>query len=737
MRKIISTKITKKYDSVIVSNRLPVSISKEDGKLKYSKSSGGLATAMSSLDSKGRVWVGWPGISSDKLTESEKSDITIELEKQGCYPVFLTEEQVRLFYEGYSNDTLWPLFHYFQSLTEHNEKYWEAYREVNELFAKSVNQVSSEDSKIWVHDYQLMLVPGMIREMLPKSLIGFFLHIPFPSYEIFRQLPNRKEIMQGLLGSDLLGFHIYDYARHFLSSAIRIEAVEHTHGIMSYKGRKIIADTFPIGIDYDKFTSLLDDKKVKDEIKLIKENYKDQKILVSVDRLDYTKGILQRLEAFELLLEEHTELHQKISLVMIAVPSRTGVETYKTLRDNIELSISRINGQYASVDWTPISYRFKNQPLEKVVALYAAADIALVTPLRDGMNLVAKEYVAAHERSPGVLILSEMAGAIDELPESLSINPNSIRSIKSAILKALEMSEDEQKERMKIMQNRLSSYSVIDWATDFNEQLSSLIDENSPTENILNSETSHMIKKTFDNSDEKLLILDYDGTLRSFVSSTKPELAKPSSELLDNLEKLSQDENTTICIVSGRSKEALDMWFKGMNVMLFAEHGALAKVDGAWHNQETSFQNYKEELLEVMQKYAKRTAGAMVEEKTNSIVWHYRNVIPELAYARNSNLNQELERIVRDTDIDIYHGNKIIEVKPHSTNKGAVVSELVEKMLPDFILAVGDDYTDEDMFKVLPEQAFTIKVGPGESEALFQLKDVEAVHDFIDIIARD
>jgi trehalose 6-phosphate synthase/phosphatase len=254
--------------------------------------------------------------------------------------------------------------------------------------------------------------------------------------------------MQGLLGADLLGFHIYDYARHFLSSAVRIEAVEHTHGLMNYKGRTLVADTFPIGIDYEKFAGLLEDNKVKDEIKLINENYQNQKIIVSVDRLDYTKGILQRLEAFELLLEDHPELHRKISLVMIAVPSRTGVETYKTLRDNIELSISRINGQYATVDWTPISYRFKNQPQEKVVALYAAADIALVTPLRDGMNLVAKEYLAAHEKNSGVLILSEMAGAIDELPESLSINPNSIRSIKDAILKALEMPEDEQRERM-------------------------------------------------------------------------------------------------------------------------------------------------------------------------------------------------------------------------------------------------------------------------------------------------
>ena len=725
-----------KFESIIVSNRLPVTVSKEDGELKYSKSSGGLATAMSSLDSEDRIWVGWPGISSDDLSEAEKETITEELVSQGCYPVFLTDEQVKLYYEGYSNDTLWPLFHYFQSLTEHNEEYWEAYKEVNELFAEITEKVSKEDSTIWVHDYQLMLVPGLIRKNLHKTLIGFFLHIPFPSYEIFRQLPNRKEIMQGLLGADLLGFHIYDYARHFLSSAVRIEAVEHTHGLMSYKGRSIVADTFPIGIDYEKFVSLLDEKKVKDEVRLIEENYKDQKIIVSVDRLDYTKGILQRLEAFELLLEEHPELHQKISLVMIAVPSRTGVDTYKTLRDNIELSISRINGQYSSVDWTPISYRFKNQPLEKVVALYAASDIALVTPLRDGMNLVAKEYVAAHEKNRGVLILSEMAGAIDELPESLSINPNSIRSIKNAVLKALKMPEDEQRERMSIMQNRLRSYSVVDWASDFNEQLASLKNDKKATnEKLLSSETCHMIKKTFDNSDEKLLIFDYDGTLRNFVSSTKPELAKPSSYLLDNLEKLSQNENTTICIVSGRSKEALDMWFKGMKVNLFAEHGALAKIDGTWHKQETSFESYRNDILEVMQKYAKRTSGAMVEEKTNSVVWHYRNVIPELAYARNANLYQELERILRNTDIKIHQGNKIIEVKPESTNKGVVVSELLEKINPDFTLAIGDDYTDEDMFKQLPEQAFTINVGRGESEALFQLKDVEAVQEFIELLA--
>jgi len=725
-----------KFGSIIVSNRLPINVSREDGKLIYTKSNGGLATAMSSLDSKDRAWIGWPGISSDELTQEEQDEISKELLKQGCFAVHLSKDEINKFYEGYSNDTLWPLFHYFQSLTEHDEDYWKSYKQVNEKYAKAVKKYASDKATVWVHDYQLLLLPGMIRHKLPESTIGFFLHIPFPSYEVFRQLPNRTEIMKGMLGADLIGFHIYDYAKHFLSSAERIEAVEDSNGTITYDGRRLVVDTFPIGVDYAKIVNSLNKLNVKEERLLIKDHYKKMKLIVSVDRMDYTKGILHRLQAYELLLKEHPEYHQKIALAMVAVPSRTGVEAYKKLRQEIEKSISRINGDYGTYNWTPISYQFKNLPFYKVMALFAEAAIALVTPLRDGMNLVAKEYVAANQDSEGVLILSEMAGAIDDMPEALSINPSSVRSMKEALIRAIEMPAKEQKRRLSIMQKRLKNYDVTDWADDFMNQLSRVKStQREQQQKLLSPEAQDMITQTYKYSDERLLIFDYDGTLHDFIESTDPSEAKPSKQLLSILTKLSKDPKTTVCIISGRTKEALDLWFNHLPIVLIAEHGVWLKRNGKWIEKQTSFSEHKDRLKALLNRYAKRTSRAKVEEKSNSLVWHFRRVKPELAYARNTNLLKDIDREIDDTDLTVFSGNKVIEIKSENINKGVIARNIYDKYEADFTLCIGDDYTDEDMFKALPKQAFTINVGVQETRASSQLKDVSAVLGLLERLA--
>jgi trehalose 6-phosphate synthase/phosphatase len=316
-----------------------------------------------------------------------------------------------------------------------------------------------------------MLLPGKLRERLPNGIIGFFLHIPFPSYEIFRLLPNRTEIIKGLLGADLVGFHIYDYARHFLSSLLRTMGVESSNGIVTIGDRAIKVDAFPIGIDYEKFANARKDEETAKEIKAVKKHYKDKKIILSMDRLDYTKGILGRLRAFEYFLDNNPKYRQKVVLVMVAVPSRVEVETYQNLKQEMEQTVSRINGKYSTVDWTPISYQFRNLPFPQVAALLTRADVALLTPLRDGMNLVAKEYVATKQKKTGVLILSEMTGAIDEMPEAISVNPNDMNAIARAIVEALEMPEEEQAQKIRTMQKRLSQYTVGRWAQDFIEQL--------------------------------------------------------------------------------------------------------------------------------------------------------------------------------------------------------------------------------------------------------------------------
>lgn len=719
----------KTYKFIIVSNRLPVSVSKNDaGELVFTPSSGGLATAMSSIEghTAQHLWVGWPGIASDDVTAADKKMIIQKLAQYGCYPVFLTANEVNLFYEGYSNETIWPLFHYFKRIAQYKSEYWEGYKQVHERFRETVLQLADPQAAIWIHDYHLMLLPQLLRTALPKSSIGFFLHIPFPSFEIFRLLPNRKEILEGLLGADLLGFHIYDYVRHFTSSTLRTLGHDIQNGSVMLPDRVVKADAFPIGIDYKKFANASTLPEVQHEIEVLKSHYSAQRIILSVDRLDYSKGIGERLEAYEQFLHDHPEWHKKVVLVMVAVPSRTEVDAYKDLRDRIEKTVSRINGAYASLDWTPIAYQFRNLPFEQIAALYHEADVALVTPLRDGMNLVAKEYIASKQDKPGVLILSELTGAVEELPEAIIINPNDRQAIVSALTEALAMQPDEQSQRLESMQARVSAYTVQRWAQDFIEQLATAkhaqMKQNSK---LITTQKQSDILNSFVNAKRRAIILDYDGTLRPFVSSPAPSRAAPSQHLRTLLESLAALPRTNLYIASGRSREAMEGWFAEVNATLIAEHGFWVRSNNEWSQEATDFKSYKADIVALCQTYAERTPGATVEPKNFSVVWHYRNVTPELAYARNSNLRHDLQDLLQGSDIGVFNGHKIIEIKPRGITKGVALDELFVDTHHDFIFCAGDDYTDEDMFRSLPEFAYTIKIGQGDTHARYQLESPE------------
>ena len=718
---------------IIASNRLPISVSKQNGKLHFSESTGGLATAMRSLSSDTpQLWIGWPGIASDELTPAEKRQVNTYLEKRGYVAVHLTSEQIDLFYSGYSNDTLWPLFHYFGEFTHYRDEYWQSYKQVNQLFANVIKKHTRASDMVWVQDYHLMLLPSLIRAEAPSARIGFFLHIPFPSYEIFRLLPERDEILKGLLGADLIGFHIYDYARHFLSSCTRLLDMPNTNGVIHYGDRCVTVDSFPIGVDYDKFHSASMSDSVKTEIDRLKEHYPDKKLILSVDRLDYTKGIVHRLEAFEQFLSENPSFHKKVCMVMVAVPSRIDVETYQNLRDTVEKTVSRINGEYGSIDWTPISYQFQGLPFDELVALYATADVALVTPLRDGMNLVAKEYIASRPKPNGVLILSEMTGAIDEMPESIKVNPSDRQEVSAAIKTALKMSKKDQAIRLASMQKRIARYNVQRWGSDFISQLETITAKRpQKTTKHVSTDVITDIKKSFTTSKKKLILLDYDGTLKSFTSSLTPELSRPSRPLLALIEKLATQPNTTLCIVSGRDKNTLQKWFSKLPVTLVAEHGAWVKTNGSWQKTATSFDKTKQLLRPILDQFVDRTPGSLVEEKDFSLVWHYRDVPTELAYIRTLNLKHELRSHIKNTT-GMFDGNKIVEIKPRNITKSHAAATLTKDHKPDFILCIGDDFTDEDMFQGLPKSAYTIHVGlSDETAARYTISDVPAVHDLL------
>ncbi len=721
------------YHQIIVSNRLPINIERKNGALSISISSGGLATAMSSLDASERIWVGWPGIASDELSKKEQQELTKELAEQGYVPVFLTKSQIDNFYDGYSNDTIWPLFHYFQSLVRHTSSYWHSYKEVNDIFAATISKYAASDAKIWIQDYHLMLLPQLMRDIVPGAAIGFFLHIPFPSFEIFRLLPERKEVLAGLLGSDVVGFHIFDYGRHFLSSCMRLLSLPSTNGVIPLGDRSVKVGTYPIGIDYEKFQRALKTAPCKRALKRLDAHYKGQKLVLSVDRLDYSKGIPHRLEAFKKLLGGHPEYHGKVRLLMIAVPSRVDVEAYQSLREQIEQLVSRINGEYGTVDWTPISYQFQNLPFSEIVALYARADVMLVTPIRDGMNLVAKEYVASKTYRTGTLILSEMTGASDELSEALLINPNNIDETACAIHRALSMPKKEQRERLRAMRERLEEITVQTWGNEFMRDLEVAAGERDQQfkKRIARTQKQRTITR-YKNAHSRLIILDYDGTVRQFVGSPSTLAGTPSLKLRRIIRQLSEQPNTTVALVSGRPRKALSRWFFGLDIILAAEHGAWTRYNKTWHHIESDFSRYKDKVLKVMDRYVRRTKGSQVEEKDYSLVWHYANVSPELAYNRARELRNELAAELKNEDIAVYSGHNILEIKPQDITKSRVATELLRKYTPDFVFCAGDDYTDEDMFKVLDERAVTIKVGQGETAARYQVSSVEEVLDLLE-----
>lgn len=718
---------------LIISNRLPVSVAKRANNLSFQPSVGGLATGLTSFrDSHQSQWIGWPGIAKDKISEQQKQEITDKLKKENCHSVFLSTKDVRNFYYGFCNKTIWPLFHYFPLYTAYEEPYWQTYRNVNKAFCETVIKIAKPDDCIWIHDYQLMLLPQLIRQKLPNAQIGFFLHIPFPSFELFRLLPWRKEILKGLLGADLIGFHTYDYVRHFLSSTTRIAGTEHSMGALAVDDRIVKADAFPMGIDYERYSEAAENPTVKKRLATIRKEVGNRKIIISIDRLDYTKGILQRLEAFDQFLTQNPEYKEKVTLILVAVPSRTGVEDYAELRRQLEGLVGRINGEHGSLGWVPVWYLYRFLPFERIAALYNAADVALVTPLRDGMNLIAKEFVATKKDGKGVLILSEMAGAASELGEAVTVNANDKQEIIDALKEALEMPIEEQTERNRLMQSRLSRYTVTRWANDFLEALSDVKKTQAELSvRRLAQPIREQLVAEYDKSSKRLFLLDYDGTLVGFVG--RPEKAGPDKELWALLQALATEPKNEVVIISGRDKETLSFWLGNTNSSLIAEHGAWIKAkDKDWQVIEPLRNDWKDTIRPILELYADRTPGSSVEEKDFSLVWHYRKADSELASLRIQELRDAVLNFTENLDIGVFEGSKILEVKNIGISKGCATERWLAKGKWDFILAAGDDYTDEDMFSILPESAYSIKVGYGISKARFNLYSVNELRGLLE-----
>lgn len=718
---------------VLVSNRLPVSIKKTKGKYIFEHTVGGLASGLDSFhrSSKG-LWVGWPGTFFYKKNKKKEKYFEKQLaSKFNYHPVFQTQADAENYYNGFCNSTIWPLFHYFTQYTVYEKGFCHAYRRVNQHFCDVVVKNAGADDTIWVHDYHLMLLPQLLRERLPKAKIGFFLHIPFPSFEIFRLLPQREEVLRGILGADVVGFQTYGYARHFLNSVDRLFGYEINLGQINTGDRIVKTDAFPIGIDYRRYSKADQDPNVQREIAQLRKKIGDRKVILSVDRLDYTKGIPQRLEAFSEFLERYPEWREKVTLILVTVPSRTRVESYQLMKRQIDELIGRINGKYGSLGWNPIWYLYRPLDFPELTPLYAVADVGLVTPIRDGMNLIAKEFIAARTDGEGVLILSEMAGAAEELREALIINPNNKDEMIEALKRALLMPKNEMIGRNREMQKELQYYEEKLWANNFIERLAKTRKlQKELGEKILTSAAEKKLIEAYRKTKRRLLLLDYDGTLVSFAKT--PGEAKPDTNLLKLLEELSQNPKNEVVIISGRDKDFLDGWFGNLNIALVAEHGVWVKEkEGGWKMPEKLTDTWKKKIRPMMEEYVERTPGSFVEEKFLSLIWHYRKSDPELGQIRSRELTETLSNFIKDTNLQTMGGSKTVEVKTANVDKGRVVSYFTAGAKRDFILALGDDTTDEDMFGALPKEAYSIKVGLGQSKARFNLKSTRAVRSLL------
>ncbi len=700
MRKIIS-----------VANRLPVTVGRS-----ITKSSGGLVSALDGVAGQFDInWVGWPGTSfknSQRAKDVEKRLI----EDYNCSPVFLSKKEVSAFYEGFSNGSLWPLLHYMSQYVDHDERWWDEYQKVNIYFADKVMETAKKQDLIWVHDYHLMLVPRLLRKRRPDLRIGFFLHTPFPSYEVFRCHPHRSELLEGLLGADLVGFHTFGYMRHFRSSVMRLLNLESQMSNIKYQNRNVHMGVYPIGANSGAFIKELSTDRFEKQKDIFKDTFLNKKIILSVERLDYTKGIARRLEAIDKFLDG-CSYKENVCFVFVAIPSRGEIAQYQQLREQVEGLVGRINGKHATLNNTPIKFIHQSVDFTQLCALYSIADVAMITPLIDGMNLVAKEYVACKKDKPGVLMLSEFAGAAGELFKAVKVNPYDIDEMAEKLSYCLNMPLKEQLSRMKGMYERVVEYDAKYWAKTFLGDLEKY-SGNKPIQATQTVNSLSLVKNKFASAKKIACFIDYDGTLREFVDD--PKMASPTKQIISLLKQLQKCSRVDTYIISGRKAENLSEWFGDYNFTLVGEHGYRYRQAGTdqWKLLADSFDtSWKKQVIEVFNQYAGTTPGSFVEEKISAVVWHYRRSDPEFGKLKAQQLISSLSEMMTNMPVEVHHGKKIVEVTSMQVNKGVALMKLTRGKKYDVILCAGDDQTDESMFRIENDKLLKIKVGKGDTFA--------------------
>ena len=736
---------------VVVSNRLPVEQSPEG---EWRTAPGGLVTALQPVvQEHGGLWVGWPGQGSDTAI--------FEHEGMRLAPVPLSAHELEEYYEGFSNATLWPLYHDVIVHPQFHRGWWGTYRDVNARFARTVAEHAEPHSFVWVHDYQLQLVPEILRELRPDLTIGFFLHIPFPAPGLFAQLPWRAAIIRGMLGADLVGFQREADAAHFRTLAAEFAGAHVTGDVVTYgdEDRDVLVRAFPISIDAQAIESLARTTRMQEEATRVRETFApEQTLLLGIDRLDYTKGILHRLKAFEELLRAgELDLHEAV-LIQVASPSREQVREYQDIREEVEATVGRINGTYGTLDYTPVVYLHRGHTHEETVSLFLAANVLVVTSLRDGMNLVAKEYVACRSDEQGVLVLSEFAGAADEFPESVLVNPHDVEGLKSAMLRAIHMPQDEQRRRMRRMRETVFERDVAHWTQSFMNAIGVRIGDDTSTREplsesataieLLEPDTLEAVRRLARHP-QLIVASDVDGTLSPIVST--PDHAWILPEALQALDRLQSLPETPVILVSGRSVEGVSRMLRGdeglaVSLAISGSHGgelapgkygtlvsltANSMLDGALTTEERETRG---KLVTRVRRLVAEEPGVRLEEKPLGIAVHVRRV------ADRERAAEILEHVVAARKIDgVFQrdGKAVREFSVREVDKGSALA-LIREAFPDApLIYIGDDLTDEDVFTSLREGDLGVKVGDGPTAAHVRVRDPYEVTALLTVLAAE
>ena len=722
---------------VVVSNRLPVDrVVDAEGNVAWTTSPGGLVTAMEpvvrSLDC---VWIGWPGSINETLEPFRAAGFPL-------HPLTLDEDDVALYYEGFSNDTIWPLYHDVISQPGFHREWWDRYETVNRRFAGAAAEAAAPGATVWVHDYQLQLVPKLLRELRPDLTIAFFLHIPFPAHGLFGQLPWRKEVLEGVLGADVVGFQRVADAANFRSAVRRfVGAPSNGNRIIlpardGGTSREVLAQEFPISIDVQQFADLAARPEVQRRAREIREELGNpERIILGVDRLDYTKGIRHRLKAFRELLADGKVSATQVTMVQVASPSRERVEAYRTLRDQIEVTVSRINGDYGTIRHQPVVYLHKGFPREEMAALYLAADVLAVTALRDGMNLVAKEYVACRSDEQGVLVLSEFAGAADELRRAVLVNPHDINGLKSSLLAALSMPESEQRQRMRAMRRVVHRNDVRQWSQNFLRAVEATASLRTGRQRdgrggggpIFLTTGIDAALRRLANEPNLLIACDFDGTLSPIVARPEDARVLPRAEAALNV--LQQASGVTVALVSGRSTESLAATgIRTEGRAISGSHGGELSLPGQAAATADPLTEEEAELLTRLRSdlsaLAAEYPGAMLESKPFGFAMHARGVADAASATR---LLQAVRALGEQPGVHTREGKRVQELSVRSVTKGDAVTTLRERLGDPVVLYLGDDVTDEDAFRALKSGDLGIHVGRGTTAADFTVGDVHEV----------